>query len=294
MAEVARELLNGAIDMHIHSGPDAIPRLLNDIELARSAREAGMAAIVLKSHHLMTADRAQIAQAVVPDVQVFGGLAFNAPACGGLNPEAAKTAIRLGAKLLWLPTLSAANHIESTKRRVTGNLGTMSQGFAQKPVEVLDDNGAPRPELKKILMLVAEADIVLGTGHLSASEIKVVVDAALEAGVKKILVTHADHWLQGLTLQDQLEIASKGAVLERCCHCITAIGEVQVSPKAMADQIRAVGAESAVMATDYGQTYSPAPTEGMLWFIRQMLEQGISAEDIECMVKVNPARLLGI
>jgi hypothetical protein len=32
-----RELLHGAIDVHIHSAPDVFPRILNDMELARQA-----------------------------------------------------------------------------------------------------------------------------------------------------------------------------------------------------------------------------------------------------------------
>ena len=35
-------LLEGSIDIHIHSAPDVYPRLLNDVELAFSAKENGM------------------------------------------------------------------------------------------------------------------------------------------------------------------------------------------------------------------------------------------------------------
>lgn len=115
MKDLARDLLRGAIDVHIHAAPDIVARLLDDFELAETARAAEMAAIVLKSHHVLTADRAQIAQRAFPEVKVFGGLALNLPASGGLNPEAVKVAIRMGAKVIWLPTLSAANHIEKTK-----------------------------------------------------------------------------------------------------------------------------------------------------------------------------------
>ena len=125
MKDLARDLLRGAIDVHIHAGPDIVPRLLDDFELAELARAAGMTAIVLKSHHMLTADRAHIAQKAFPEVKVFGGLALNFPACGGLNAEAVKVAIRMRAKIVWLPTLSAANHIERTRTRVTGNLGVM-------------------------------------------------------------------------------------------------------------------------------------------------------------------------
>lgn len=293
MPNVARDLLRGAIDLHIHAAPDIVPRLMNDLQLAEAAREAGMAALVLKSHHMMTADRAQIARSLYPEVGVFGGLALNVPSCGGLNPEAVKSALRMGARILWLPTFSAANHIQATSTRVTGNLGAMAQGFAPIPAQVLDREGNPLPELREILALVAQADVVLATGHLSVPEIKVVVDAALAAGVRKILVNHPELWLVGMSVEDQRALAARGVMLERCIRSVTSKGNEAMSPRLIADQIKAVGAESTVMATDYGQVDSPPPPQGMLRYIEEMLEHGISATDVEMMVKVNPARMLG-
>jgi hypothetical protein len=294
MTDLARGLLKGAADLHIHAAPDIVPRLLDDLALAKRARDAGMAAIVLKSHHMLTADRAKIAETLFPELRIFGGLALNLPACGGLNSEAAKVAIRMGARIIWLPTLSAANHIERTKTRVTGNLGVMSQGFKAQPVPVVDGDGLVTPELVEILRLIAEADIVLATGHLSVAEIKAVVDAAVGAGVRKILVNHPELWLIGMSIQDQRELAARGAVLEMCIRSVTAPGHGDASPKLLAEQIKAVGAAHVVMATDFGQVDSPPAPEGMAWYIGQMLECGIPAADIEVMTRGNPARLLGL
>jgi hypothetical protein len=294
MTALAKDLLRGAIDVHIHAAPDIVPRLLNDFELAGAAHAAGMAAIVLKSHHMLTADRAQIAQKAFPDVKVFGGLALNLPACGGLNPEAVKVAIRMGAKVIWLPTLSAANHIEKTRTHVTGNLGIMSQGFKPQPVCVVGDNGAIVPELVEIFTLIAEADIILATGHLSVPEIKAVVDAAVAIGVRKVLVNHPELWLIGMSIENQRELAVAGAMMEVCARSATAPGHADLSPRILAERIMAVGAEHVVMATDYGQVDSPAAPDGMHWYIEQMLECGLPAADLERMVRTNPARLLGL
>jgi hypothetical protein len=290
----ARDLLRGTADLHIHSAPDVVPRLLDDFALARAAAEAGMAAIVLKSHHMLTADRAQIAQAAFPGLRIFGGLALNVPACGGLNPEAVKVAIRLGAKIVWLPTFSAANHIAGIKTKVTGYLGVMSHGFKPQPVPVVGEDGVVRPELVEILQLIAEADIILATGHLSVAEIKTVVDAAVAAGVRKILVNHPELWLIGMGIEDQCALAAKGAMMEMCIRSVTARSREGLTPRVLADQIRGVGARSVVMATDFGQTDSPPAPEGMQRYIADMLECGISPADIELMTKVNPRRLLGL
>lgn len=293
MASVARDLLRGAADLHIHAAPDVLPELLDMFKLAGLAREAGMAAIAIKSHHIMTADRAQIVQKIYPEIQIFGGVALNLPCCGGLNPDAVKTAIRMGGKFVWLPTFSAANQIEKTKTRTSGVLALMGRGFSGKPVEVLDENGAVRPELREILAAVAEADVILATGHLSVSEIKRVVDAALAAGVRKILVNHPEHWMIDMSAEDQRELAARGVMLEKCIQTVLSKG-AERSPKILADMIQAVGAQSVVMSTDGGLLNVPPAPQGLLWFIEQMLEYGIPATDIETMVKVNPARLLGL
>jgi predicted TIM-barrel fold metal-dependent hydrolase len=243
---------------------------------------------------MLTADRAQIAQPLVPEVRIFGGLALNYPACGGLNPEAVKVAIRMGAKIIWLPTLSAANHIEKTKTRVSGNLGAMSKGFAPRPVQVVDDAGAVRPELAEILALIAEADIILATGHLTVAEIATVVDAAVAAGVRKILVDHPELWLIGMGVEEQRALAAKGAMMEVCIRSVTAPGHGETAPGWLAERIAAVGPSHVVMATDFGQMDSPPAPEGMRWYIAQMLEAGIAPEDIRRMTHDNPARLLGI
>ncbi len=294
MSDRARDLLRGTADLHIHAAPDVVPRLLDDFALARAAAKAGMAAIMLKSHHMLTADRAQIAQRAFPELKVFGGLALNVPACGGLNSEAVKVAIRLGAKIIWLPTLSAANHIAGIKTKVTGNLGLMSQGFKPQAVPVLDEAGVVKPELLDILRLIAEADIILATGHLSAPEIRTVVDVAIAAGVRKILVNHPELWLIGMSIEAQRELAAKGAMLEMCIRSVTARASEGLTPRLLVDQIRGVGARSVVMATDFGQTDSPPAPEGLRWYIAQMLEAGIPSEDIRLMTRENPLRLLGL
>jgi len=289
----AEELLQGAIDLHVHSDPDIVPRLMDDLDLAEAARRAGMAAILLKNHYLVTADRARLVQKVVPGIRVFGGLVLNVPACGGLNVDAVRAAIDLGAKAIWLPTMSAINYIEHYAHSAPPHVGTRVQRYRAIPVPVVDARGAPTRELSEILALVAEADIILGTGHLSPRETRGVVDAALRAGVRRVLVNHPELWSIDMSLDDQRELAARGVMLERCI-CSATNDSHGVTPQRIADQIRAVGAASTVMATDYGQVVSPPAPDGLRWYIEQMLACGIPAADVEMMVRVNPAKLLGL
>src|SRR5262249_13258763 len=155
---------------HIHAAPEHIPRLLDDITLARQALEAGMSGILIKSHTTLTADRAQIAEKVVPGIRVWGGLVLNY-SVGGFNPASVEVALAYGAAEIWMPTLDAANH------RRTHGLPDPEGGLELKP----DDD-----TLHEIMDLIAAKDVILGTGHLSVSEICKLVPIAREHGIKKI------------------------------------------------------------------------------------------------------------
>ena len=66
----------GAVDLHCHPYPDLFPRLADDFDIVRAARDAGMKAIVLKCHHENTVSRAYLVQRVIPGIQVFGGIGY--------------------------------------------------------------------------------------------------------------------------------------------------------------------------------------------------------------------------
>ena len=59
-------VLKDAIDIHIHVGPDYMPRYADAITLAEEARDAGMKAIVVKCHLTSTVGAAQAACQAVP------------------------------------------------------------------------------------------------------------------------------------------------------------------------------------------------------------------------------------
>jgi hypothetical protein len=277
--------LEGAIDLHVHTAPDVYPRRLDDLALARQAAAAGMRAILIKSHHTLTADRASLAERQVDGVRVFGGLALN-QAVGGLNPAAVEAALALGARQIWMPTLSAANH-----RQATGAPGG--------GIRILDEAGQLRPAVLEILGLIARADVILGTGHLSVPEIVRLAPAARAAGVRRILVTHPEFFVVDMPVGIQQELAGPDLFFERCLivtvppHPPVPAGPV-VPLAAIAAAVRQVGVETTVLATDFGQAGNPAPVDGLRSYIAGMQELGFSPAEIERMTRTNPAWLLGL
>lgn len=285
----ASEILKGSIDMHMHTSPDVHPRILDDIEAAEQAKAAGMKAIVVKNHYTITSDRAEIAKKVT-NFPVFGGVVLNHHV-GGLNVHAVKAAVELGAKEIWMPTINASNYLKHAEAIPTFAAKIPK---AMKGISVVDKRGRLLPAVTSILKIVAENNVILGTGHLSVQESLALIDEAVNAGVKKILVTHPQASFIGFTIEEMKKAVEKGAILEHDFVICTRLMKEPISPSLIAKAIRAVGAENCVMSTDGGQNMNPVPVELFKQFIVKMLEFGITADEIQVMIQENPSKLLGI
>src|SRR5215469_4264404 len=81
--------LNGAIDFHVHQGPDSVDRVIDADDLARLAKKMGMRGMVMKNHWEGTAGLVYIVRKEVPGIELFGGITQDL-AVGGINLEAVK------------------------------------------------------------------------------------------------------------------------------------------------------------------------------------------------------------
>ncbi|KON30813.1 hypothetical protein AC482_02920 [miscellaneous Crenarchaeota group-15 archaeon DG-45] len=290
------ELLRGAVDIHLHAGPSVFPRLVDAVEAAEAARAAGMRGIAFKSHHAPTMDRAYLAEKAVPEVEAYGGVTLNY-AAGGLNPFAVDAALRLGAKIVWMPSVDASNH-----RAHFGELGGYGSRLGYEKPRLYDEaegitifrgDGALDPRLGAILESIAEAGAAVATSHLSVEESKALVEEARRRGVERVVVTHVYFVTASLPVSDQRWMAERGALLELCYSSLSPAWRC-ASIDDVARAIREVGAEHYILSSDLGQVHNPLPPEGLRIYIRLLLERGIEPGDIRLMVKDNPERLLGL
>jgi len=288
------ELLQGAIDLHQHAAPSLFERVTDDIGLAMEARARGMRGVLLKAHEQDTTGRAALVRRQVPGVEVFGGIVLNHHT-GGLNPLAVDNSIKLGGRMVWMPTLSAQHHIDHFGGSHFGKAmkGKTETRVGPRGIRVLDDHGELVPAAREILELIADAGVCLSTGHLAPREIHVLVREARRAGVTRILVTHPDLALSGLTIEDQKALAAEGAILEKDIIVMMPAWQ-SLNLEQMTKSIRELGPQHCVLATDFGQLHHPMPAEGLRMFVQMLLEQGIGPEDIRTMVAENPARLLNL
>lgn len=284
------ELLEGSIDIHIHSAPDVYPRLLNDVELALSAKENGMRAILVKNHYFETAGRAQLATDIA-DFPVFGGIALNLTN-GGLNKHAVKMALKMGAKEVWMPTVHADYFVKNKSH--VANLAT-EIGADVQGLTLTHEDGTLREELYEIFDLIKESDAIFATGHVTKEEAKVAVREAAKRGVKKIVITHPAATFVHYSVDDMKEILDLGATyLEHTWNDVTRQVSHPLQIPALFDVIKAVGAARSIMSTDAGQWLNPPAAQQMGIYIKEALKSGISARDIRIMVSNNPAKILGL
>src|SRR6478672_12161411 len=109
--------LDGVIDIHAHSSPDARPRSIDAIDLAKLAKARGMRGLVLKNHWESTASVAYLVRKEVPGIAVFGGIDLNI-SVGGMNPEAVERMARITGgwgRFVWMSTFDSQAQVQSTK-----------------------------------------------------------------------------------------------------------------------------------------------------------------------------------
>lgn len=309
--KLARELLRGAISYHDHygwehgGGVDPICRKTYDpVDIARSAADHGLRAVVLRNLYFTSAGDADLVMRLVPEIQAIGGIFLNSQV-GGINPIAVDTAMTYGggAKFVCMATDSSANGARAA--------GVDEAAIRADPVRYVtpfDEHKRLKPEMRRVLEIVAEHDVLFETGSLMPDEILSILTSARDIGVKKLLVTHPQPWFCGMTVDQMKQAVDLGAVIEFTWmfygHGMSYQTRKYGGPGAVPppvenvgtafDQIRALGAQNCVLSTDYGTLDLPLPVEGLREFVFCLLDLGLTADEISVMIRDNPARLLGL
>jgi hypothetical protein len=291
--EVAR-LLVGAVDLHCHSGPAAMPRILDHHEALMDCAAAKFSALVYKDHFYLGTAHAMILEKLFPEtnVKLFSGVALN-NANGGINPHAVNHAVNIGAKIVWLPTLSAANHIEKLATDGKTFPKTAKKMLDPIPLSALDANGKLTDDMKQVLDLIAEGDIILAGGHLPASELHLVFAEAKVRGVKKMLVNHPTY-IVGCSDEDIRQLVRLGVYMEHSI-CMFVEGKSQkYGPDKLAHLIEVAGVDHTVLCSDLGLQGSPRPVTGYREIVQQLLDLQFAEADIRKMISQNAAGLLNL
>lgn len=285
--------LEGACDLHIHSAPDIVDRIGNDIEIALRAREAGMRAIVLKSVLEPTVSRAWHVTQQVEGIRVFGGVVLDYHV-GGLNPMAVSPAIEMGAKIVWLPTYHALGH-----EIAFGALGSFgytkenSRSRTLEPITILDEEGNIKGSVMEIMEMCKDAGIILATGHIHASETLKLARAAKETGFRKLVVDHPFFKVPDLDIATVGELVRLGAYMEFCANELCPI------PRSanLYDYISCFekyGVDHFILASDAGHNRKGWPAEELRIFAQLLGYAGAKEDQLHQMMNENYNFLLSL
>lgn len=292
----AWDAIRGGYDLQVHVAPDVIERRIDDIGLAGEFLSRGLKGFVLKSHYVPTAERAKVVTRAVAGIHAYGGLTLN-HSVGGFNPVAVEIAGRSGAKIVWMPTVDAANETaglpggSNAKLPFWANIqrSLAAEGIAPPPLSPLDVEGRVLESVRACLERIAKHQMILATGHLGRHEIFGVVREARTLGVRKIIITHAEFPSQNLSGDEQRDLADMGAVIE---HCFTTTHTGKANWSDVFANIRKTGVQRTILATDLGQTINPGVAEGFALFAQRMLDEGFSAAEVRHMTVTLPSRLV--
>ena len=280
-ANVARDL-RGAIDIHVHANPDNVARSLDGLEAARFAKDKGMRAIVLKSHFDPTAGLAWLARKTVPGIEVFGGIDLNLPV-GGMNAHAVEHMARVNGRwgrMVWMSTFDAENQVRTGKA-------------PNAPFVRVSQNGALLPETKAVIAAIRKHNLVLASGHVSAREALLMFEEGQRLGVRGMVATHGMGAPTSLTVEQAQQATRLGAFIEFVSGTL-ATANAQTKIDQLADQIRKVGVDHAILSSDLGQAGNPLPADGYATYMEALRKKGFTDQELDRMAKQNPARLLGL
>ncbi|MBQ5951031.1 MAG: hypothetical protein IJL66_02645 [Lachnospiraceae bacterium] len=299
MSRSLESFLEGAIDLHEHLGPSVIPRKLNVYEGALQARAAGMRGILVKDHQFPSMASVEVARCVINDPNFFIGscLVLNHET-GGFNVAAVECAINMGVNMIWMPTISTQNHHDAHERSglvfpaSKKKIPTKPHGY----IQLVGEDGNVVPACREVLKTIAlDPTVVLGTGHGFWTEIDAIIRAAKEEGIQKIIVNHPTYMIDAPMDVMKRWTETEGVYLEfGVCTCDPEASCCNIEIGKVVEIIKTLGSAKLTLCSDYGQTNNPTPVEGLKHFIGLLREGGISDEDLDIMLKKNPAEIMGL
>lgn len=289
--------MKDVIDIHVHAGPSVAKRKLDTGDMLEKAKKSGYRAFISKDHYFPTVMGTDMITKHLGDgkCEAFGCIALN-NSVGGINVHAVDAACAMGAKIVFMPTVSALNHMNHHKK--TKFVGAGKLKIEEKPIYYLDSQGELKPEVIEVLKYLAEyyPEVTLGTGHGSVAEIDKLIAKAAEVGIKKILVNHPFFHI-GASIEDMARWASQGAFIE-----LNAVVFDDVEPAShhlpfeIAKEVfEKIGPERIVVDSDLGQAVYSSPEAGLEKFAELIMEKcAATKEQMKIMMHDNPAWLLGI
>jgi len=306
---------NGGIDMHAHQDPDSngpsygqAARSDDALDLYTRAKAAGMRGFVIKEHLDQSAGLAYYMRKLHPDMEFFGGVGSNFTTGPKVNPwsiiHMAEMAGGWG-RIVWMPSWDSENSIHKLPRRPPAYVAVAEcKGlpFWINYPKPCPDGGELLPEVKEAMQIIAKTktrdsngDLILATGHNSPPEVKLMVKEAVRVGVKHIIITHPLLDIVDMEPKEIKELVESGP--EIYAEFTSQFGNPGGRPevvKLYVETIRLVGPEHSFISSDTGQINSNWQPDALANCAKVLRANGFTEHELDLMLKINPAKILGI
>jgi len=193
--------------------------------------------------------------------------------------------------MVWFPTLSSAAHVHHHEDHDTGFPTPEVDLRPNEIISILDEKGAVRPEVQDILSVIASEDAVLTCGHLGVTESQALIDAALAAGVQRIVVNHPV-FVVGASVEQAAAWARQGVHIEHCAIMYYGRPERRRDLNELLTFIKTVGVDRTVISSDSGQKTNPLPVTLYRRAARGLLDAGLPEADIRQLLGSTAEQLL--
>ncbi len=287
-----KNLIRKATDLHVHVGPEIIPRKFTAEDLAK-IEQGKLCGACAKSHFYSTVP---IIKGIKEnyDIKLIGSLTLN-NYVGGINPDAVYASARISDTpiVVWFPTINAENFLNVKKYEIPPEW-VNNKSFKPRPLEsvkklrVIDNDGNITKETENVLKIIKDFDLVLATGHISWIESEILVKKAVDIGIKRIIITHPIYPPINMSIEKQKELAEFGALIE---HCYSMHSMDKISIQKITEQIKEVKPKNCIISSDVGQAFSKIPSEALKDFVSLLKAEDINEKSFEKMLVKNPKKL---
>lgn len=291
------QLMHHAIDMHCHvqfdTSDDSLQTQTTE-SLIETCHEDGMKGIVLKTHGWPAVRLAKKLNSVYRDFHVYPSVTLNVTA-GGPYPWVVEMAYQLGAKFIWLPTWSSLNDRKSkvsfTQIMIDKNYNRFFKDIPEECFYAeINGEGNLKQNIKDIVNLCKEHNLVLGTGHGSTEEALAVAKYAQEVGFSKLVFTHPNVGVSDVTDVQIKEFTECGGYIELCMLETEPFADC-MTPDHWLRICRNVGFDHCFLSSDHFWDWPMSIPAQFRHFLTNMHNVGASMDELMQMMNV-PEKLM--
>lgn len=274
-------------DLHVHAAPDITPRRADDLGVVAAYARAQFTGCVLKAHYESTVGRAAAAaRGSGGALRVYGGVALNQHV-GGVNPAAVAACLQAGGRVVWLPTADAHT------QRAAGlpSLCGVRTDVSARSYGIPPHDPAAAEDVRRICAMIADADAVLATGHLSTAEVRWLLPVARAAGLRRLLLTHPGYTVPGMEAAEAAEFTEAfGAFAEITTFQL--LHQPGMTAAGLAAYASRVGLDRIVLSSDAGQPDSPSPPEALELLVDSLAREGLDRGALRACAAERPEALV--